>query len=97
MRLIHTKTLKICEFFDDEIQESKLEYAILSHCWEKHEVSYQEFVEGHVPHDRMKKIKDCCALAQDFGLDWAWVDSCKLCPIHETEIRECRLCFCRLH
>ena len=71
MRLIHTKTLEIREFFDDEIRESKVEYAILSNCWEKHQVSYQEFLEGHVPQDRMKKIKDCCALAEDLGLDWA--------------------------
>jgi hypothetical protein len=97
MRLINTNSLEIEEIFDDKIRKEKIEYAILSHCWEEHEASYQEFVEGHVSHDRMKKIKDCCALAQEFGLDWAWVDSCKLFQINESEIKECHLCFCRLY
>lgn len=38
MRLLHTSTLKLCEFHDDEIPD----YAILSHTWEDGEVSFQE-------------------------------------------------------
>ncbi len=38
MRLLHTSTLKLREFHDDEIPD----YAILSHTWEDGEVSFQE-------------------------------------------------------
>lgn len=38
MRLLNTSTLKLREFYDDEIPD----YAILSHTWEDGEVSFQE-------------------------------------------------------
>jgi hypothetical protein len=38
MRLLHSTTLELTEFFDTEVPS----YVILSHTWEKEEVTYQD-------------------------------------------------------
>jgi len=40
MRLLHTTEWKFEDFFDSEIPR----YAILSHRWGRHEISYQELL-----------------------------------------------------
>ena len=85
MRLIHTKKLELCEFFDSKIPD----YAILSHCWGDGEVSFQQF--NNRPRKDgpgLKKIMDCCKLARDYGLEWAWVDCCCIDKTSSTELSE---------
>ena len=45
MRLLHSETLQIHEFTDHEIPE----YAILSHRWEKDEVTFHDMETGGGP------------------------------------------------
>jgi hypothetical protein len=71
MRLIHTKTYKLVEFFGESIPF----FAILSHRWEAEEVTYLDLrdgLDGRVA--QMKgwyKIRGCCAEASRNGFDYA--------------------------
>ena len=85
MRLISTRTLELVEFFSSEIPS----YAILSHCWGKNEVSLQQFNNGEKRDTpAFKKIIDCCRLAREHGLDWAWIDCCCIDRTSSTELSE---------
>lgn len=60
MRLIHTTRLELQEFFESDLPR----YAILSHCWAKDEVSYQQFLSGaNRTGDGWRKIVQSCAIA----------------------------------
>jgi hypothetical protein len=73
MRLINTTSLDLSEFFDSDIPR----YAILSHCWGKDEVALQDYKNGTKKESSgCTKIIDCCRLARQRGLSWAWVDTC---------------------
>ena len=73
------------EFFDSKVPEK---YAILSHCWNENEVSYQAFQTLRRKDDRMKKIVACCSLAKSDGCDYAWVDTCCINKDTSTELSE---------
>lgn len=85
MRLIDTRHLKFKEFLGSNIPE----YAILSHCWGDDELSYHDFLAGR-KQDGLgyKKIIDCCALAVEHGLSWAWVDTCCIDKSSSAELSE---------
>jgi hypothetical protein len=73
MRLLHSKTLRPKDFIgDDNIPP----YAILSHTWGEEEVTYQD-LSGSDYNQKLgfSKIKYCCDLAAQDGLEWAWVDT----------------------
>lgn len=85
MRLINTITGLLEEFIGDEIPE----YAILSHTWEKDEISLQEFqrlTDPDFAHDPKTlaakakvgfiKIRGCVELAASKGIPYVWVDTC---------------------
>jgi len=82
MRLIQTETLQLVEFMGDYDDR----YAILSHTWEKEEVSLQEMLlvnkNAQPEADQIKqkdgyqKITKFAALAADDGFQYAWVDTC---------------------
>ncbi|CAJ2500084.1 Uu.00g029370.m01.CDS01 [Anthostomella pinea] len=76
MRLLHAKTEKLHEFFDDQIPE----YAILSHTWLDDEVKFQDMNPG--------KIRGCCQEAIRDGLEWVWVDTCCIDSTSSTELQE---------
>lgn len=85
MRLIHTATLKLQEFFDTEVPE----YAILSHCWGDDELSLQKLSNGkNKSGSGYKKIVDCCYLARQHDLEWAWIDCCCIDKTSSTELSE---------
>ncbi|KAF2964601.1 hypothetical protein GQX73_g8981 [Xylaria multiplex] len=73
MRLINTQSLELEEFVGNAIPK----YAILSHTWEKEEVTFQEW------HDRdsiankagYKKIVAACEQARADRLQYIWVDT----------------------
>jgi hypothetical protein len=86
MRLIHTTRFEPREFFDSEIPE----YAILSHCWVSgDEISYQDLLEG-AGRDAMgwRKIEECCRLARNKSLEWAWIDTCCIDKKSSAELQE---------
>ncbi|KAH6682687.1 heterokaryon incompatibility protein-domain-containing protein, partial [Halenospora varia] len=85
MRLLHTLSLKLEEFFDNNIPP----YAILSHRWEKGEVSLQDLVSGR---GRWKqgyaKIQSCCDRASRDGLEYVWIDTCCIDKSSSAELSE---------
>ena len=84
MRLLHTKSLRMEEFFDDETPE----YAILSHRWEGKEVSFQEFEEAKLQAwPCFSKIRDCCTLASR-KFEWVWIDTCCIDKKSSAELSE---------
>jgi hypothetical protein len=85
MRLLHTEKLYFEEFFDIKIPK----YAILSHCWEDAEVSFQDF-EGGKKKDGAgyRKILHCCALAISEGYEWVWIDTCCIDKKSSAELSE---------
>lgn len=73
MWLLNTNSHILEEFHGDE----KPKYAILSHTWEKGEVSFVDVQEGkQASLQGWSKIQSCCeqALADDYA--WVWVDTC---------------------
>jgi hypothetical protein len=77
MRLISTHDLELHDFLDDE---NAPPYAILSHTWEKEEVTFQDMRDRHVRPEVQsmvgyEKIRQCCRQAQRDGYAWTWVDT----------------------
>jgi Heterokaryon incompatibility protein (HET) len=85
MRLIHSKTLRLKEFSEDEIPP----YAILSHTWGEGEVSLQDMedcdVDKKIGYD---KIKRCCIQAAADGFEYTWVDTCCIDKTSSSELSE---------
>lgn len=85
MRLIHTKTLQLEEFFDSDIPK----YAILSHRWDAKELSFQEFQNSKRKSGTgFSKINKFCSLAKREGFEWAWVDTCCIDKKSSAELSE---------
>jgi hypothetical protein len=74
MWLINTTTLNL-EYFQVVGQNR---YAILSHRWEEDEITFQD-MQSKIDVEKKqgyKKVLICCDLAQQDGLEYAWVDTC---------------------
>ncbi|ESZ93148.1 hypothetical protein SBOR_6475 [Sclerotinia borealis F-4128] len=76
MRLINTSTLAFEEFHGDYVPK----YAILSHRWDKDEITFQEWnsaVNRKKAEKKLgyKKIEATCRLARQRGLGYAWIDT----------------------
>ena len=85
MRLLQTKTLQFSEFFDSHIPR----YAILSHRWGDHEVSFNGMRKGTAPPGSgMIKIENFCRLAAARGFEWAWIDTCCIDKRSSAELSE---------
>ncbi|KAE9364800.1 HET-domain-containing protein [Stipitochalara longipes BDJ] len=88
MRLINTTTYELKEFNrDSEIPP----YAILSHRWEKEEVTFEEFngySSGVKAKEGYKKIKKACNQAAKDDLEYAWVDTCCINKSSSAELTE---------
>ena len=88
MRLLHARNLTFDEFFDTD-DERLPKYAILSHRWAKHEVSYKQFIEGtHLDGPAFDKIKNACAQTLEYGLEWLWVDTICIDKSSSAELSE---------
>lgn len=76
MRLINCTTLEFEEFIGKNIQP----YAILSHTWETHEISFKDYC--HVDGLRLKpgsaKILKTCEIALQMGHNYTWIDTCSI-------------------
>ena len=91
MRLLHTSTLELHEFYGDVIPK----YAILSHTWGEEEVSFQELQKARSVEPSMlnnskgyRKIKDCCKLAASDGWQYVWIDTCCIDKTSSAELSE---------
>ncbi|KAN0110831.1 HET domain containing protein, partial [Hyaloscypha variabilis] len=85
MRLLHTKTLKLHEFFGTSIPP----YIILSHTWGEGEVSFQELQSGSGESKAgYDKIRGCCKIAASDGFEYAWVDTCCIDKTSSAELSE---------
>ena len=72
-------------------------YAILSHTWDKHEVTFQDLQRlrkrckssGENPRDIVSpKIRNCCIAAERDGYRWVWIDTCCIDKSSSTELSE---------
>lgn len=85
MRLLNTQTLEFEEFAGSAIPD----YAILSHTWEKNEVSFQEMRNlGTSTKHGYQKIQETCRLASTKGLKYAWLDTCCIDKSSSSELSE---------
>src|SRR5205814_1400499 len=85
MRLLRSSTLE----FEDLEGGNIPAYAILSHTWGSHEVSYQEMLAGS---GSLKagygKIKRCGELAAEDGWEYFWADTCCIDKSSSAELSE---------
>ncbi|KAF5319848.1 hypothetical protein D9758_018803 [Tetrapyrgos nigripes] len=85
MRLLNTNTLKLAEFYADIPR-----YAILSHTWEKEEVTFQDI--QNLETARLKagfvKVSNACARARNYDFEWIWIDSCCINKESSAELSE---------
>ena len=65
-------------------------YAILSHRWERGEVSYRDMqsLETAKMMDGFVKILKSCQLAKEHGLSHVWVDTCCINKNSSAELSE---------
>jgi hypothetical protein len=85
MRLLHSKSLELTEFIDQNLPH----YAILSHTWGEGEVSFQDLQTGEAPKKAgYQKILHCCEEAARNGFEYAWVDTCCIDKTSSSELSE---------
>jgi hypothetical protein len=86
MRLINVATLDLEEYFGEDIPR----YAILSHTWEKDEVSFQEWQLPHRGSHKSgySKIMSACAQAMEHRLNYLWVDTICIDKTSSAELSE---------
>ncbi|KAK3492187.1 heterokaryon incompatibility protein-domain-containing protein, partial [Neurospora hispaniola] len=87
MRLINTETLELHEFFESQAPT----YAILSHTWDKDEITLQEMLSmspSTMVKAGYKKIQDTCKMAQSRGQQWVWIDTCCIDKSSSAELTE---------
>lgn len=85
IRLLDTKIIKLDEFFDNDVPR----YAILSHTWEKEEISLQGLPKSESKDlAGYQKIMRCCALAASEGYQYAWIDTCWIDKTSSAELSE---------
>jgi len=85
-QLLKARTLRLQEFLADRV----LPYAILSHTWERDELTYQGIREGLLESNRnmYMKMRKCCEQAIRDGLNWVWVDTCCIDKTSSAELSE---------
>ena len=84
MRLLHTSSLELKEFYG-----SIPPYAILSHTWESEEVSYQDLPQEYAREKKgYLKIRSCCDQAANDGFEYVWIDTCCIDKSSSAELSE---------
>lgn len=97
MRLISTQNLKVVSIREDEIPP----YAILSHTWDKDEVTLQDMqgfgakllstasrINLLKAKQGLRKVLDAARLAASEGHDWIWIDTCCIDKTSSAELSE---------
>ena len=89
MRLLHTTTITLCSFDDDD---SVPPYAILSHTWGDAEILFHDLIKNAASElsesDGYEKIRSCCALAAAGGYEYVWIDTCCIDKTSSAELSE---------
>jgi hypothetical protein len=86
MWLLNVNDLKLEEFYADIPP-----YAILSHVWDKEEISFQDI---HLPPKKIEsmkgfqKIRFCTKQAKDDGLSYCWIDTCCIDKSSSAQLTE---------
>ncbi|KAJ4002809.1 hypothetical protein NW752_009463 [Fusarium irregulare] len=88
MWLINTSTIKLERANPDDL--SSTPYAILSHTWGEHEVTYEDMMEQSQALQTLGYIKilKTCELAREKGISYAWVDTCCIDKRSSAELAE---------
>lgn len=103
MRLLNTKTLLMGKQSDGLQERTTTDlspsiedfnfpppYAILSHRWGKHEVTFEQFTAAEDKSRReFDKVNRFCKLARSRGHDYAWIDTCCIDKRSSAELTEC--------
>ena len=85
MRLIQTTHYGLLEFVESKIPP----YAILSHTWGDHEVTFQHYDPSVVENSNdYGKIKACCKIAREHGYEYVSVDTCCIDKSSSAELSE---------
>lgn len=97
MRLLSTKNLEVVSIREDEIPP----YAILSHTWDKDEVTLQDMqgfgarlmssasrINLRRARQGLQKVLDVAKLAASAGYDWIWIDTCCIDKTSSSELSE---------
>ncbi|KIN05218.1 hypothetical protein OIDMADRAFT_51035 [Oidiodendron maius Zn] len=85
MRLINVRT----RLFEEVLGEIKPKYAILSHTWEKGEVSFTDMNDLSCKDKKgYGKIEMTCQMALKAALNYAWVDTCCIDKSSSAELTE---------
>ncbi|KAF2690724.1 HET-domain-containing protein [Lentithecium fluviatile CBS 122367] len=86
MRLINCTTLEFEEF----VGKQRPPYAILSHTWETHEISFNDYCG--VEELRLKpgsgKILKTCEITLQMGYNYVWIDTCNIDKRSSAELTE---------
>ncbi|KAF5341397.1 hypothetical protein D9758_012251 [Tetrapyrgos nigripes] len=85
MRLLNTETLQMKEFL-----ASIPPYAILSHTWDKEEVTFRDMQDLDIAKSKagFAKVKGACMRARRYNFDWIWIDSCCINKESSAELSE---------
>ncbi|KAH6889712.1 heterokaryon incompatibility protein-domain-containing protein, partial [Thelonectria olida] len=90
MRLLNTETLQLESFLGAEIDIPN--YAILSHTWEKAEISFQDIQTKNFSQLRrdpaIAKVEQSCRQAYRDGFDYIWIDTCCIDKSSSAELSE---------
>src|ERR1700760_1972177 len=88
MWLLNTKTISLEEFSEDTIPR----YAILSHTWEKQEVSFRAIQDPNPNVARnlkgYSKVRDSCKQALADSFTYIWIDTCCIDKGSSAELSE---------
>ena len=85
MRLLNTSSLELEEFVGKAIPK----YAILSHTWQKEEITLQDMQTGNsTAKAGFKKIQSFCAIAKTQKYSHIWVDTCCIEKSSSSELSE---------
>lgn len=85
MRLLHTERIELEEFPSGELPH----YAILSHTWEKQEVTLQDMKMPDVSALRgYEKVRRACSVAAADGFEYIWIDTCCIDKTSSAELSE---------
>ncbi|KAF5368575.1 hypothetical protein D9758_002408 [Tetrapyrgos nigripes] len=85
MRLLNTKTFQLHEFYSDIPT-----YAILSHTWDREEVTFQDMQNLRAAKRKAgyAKLSGACAHARKDNFEWIWIDTCCINKESSAELSE---------
>ncbi|KAI1389579.1 HET-domain-containing protein [Hypoxylon trugodes] len=85
MRLLQVHTRKLEEFNGNAIPP----YAILSHTWGKHEVTFRDVSKSYYKNRKFcMKLEGCCRQAAKDGFHYVWIDTCCIDKSSSAELSE---------